>query len=498
MSLNRESLPEALSNVYQQEKVRVTNKLLAQADNEKQKSEINQVMQDVTAGLDQQIPHIIDQVLSDVSDINNIANVFCQKLRNVIFPNLKLLLDSSKINWEYNEFKEHVNSEFVQSRQSLDDVLNSLKSDSAEVSELKNANPEDVLFFPEELMGQPTKRAFIDNFTEYETRKVPKFIQEYIQKLGGFEWTCRYFIDEKIRSVNTFSDAEDQVHVFLLPSFANRDEEYGKPDILNGLCRAKLAESIDPIFAQYGVKIMDAEGQERNDKSAQNFVAQNMNFVTTPISDIWSTDLRHNIDPEVTKQDLQTVFQGLQMQFIFPQLDQIVKSETGNGFNPVEMLHIIANIKANVKRYDLENEKLTVTRFPQEIEDKIRAISDPYQVRDLLVDPRGQQRLESREFTYQELLDDLDKYIIKHPAYAKEGDMTNPFQMGNINPIANFYTHLPALPDDSDVAVGLYEEVVNALLKGGQYPFTAHIKRDKSGKAFFEITLKKGIWKSFF
>lgn len=123
---------------------------------------------------------------------------------------------------------------------------------------------------------------------------------EAYAKTLGLTWLVEYWLTE-VNTVKLSSHPTQQRHEVWLPSSVFGNEALWLPDIVQSLCKAALAERIDPAFStlffakSYGE--LKGSKKKRFERQAQQV------FWAWSHVDIWANDLRHEHWPELSKTD---------------------------------------------------------------------------------------------------------------------------------------------------------------------------------------------------
>lgn len=147
--------------------------------------------------------------------------------------------------------------------------------------------------------------------------------QQWIDQLG-LRLPVKFRPSEQTQISSPLASMEVQEHVLEIDSSA------WQSDILISLCQAALAERIDPLFSTYYFD------EDTSEESCQIFIQ-----ATSPILDIWASDLAFALEPEMMRQEVTQLVEGLE-----------IDEETVD----LEMLSTIATLLAQVRRYQLDIE----------------------------------------------------------------------------------------------------------------------------------------------
>src|SRR5204862_4955143 len=108
--------------------------------------------------------------------------------------------------------------------------------------------------------------------------------QQWIDQLG-LHMPVKFRPSEHTQISSPLPDMQDQEHVLEI------DQNAWDSDILISLCQAALAERIDPLFSTYYFD------ESVTEQSGIIFVQ-----ATSPILDVWASDLAFGLEPEMMRE----------------------------------------------------------------------------------------------------------------------------------------------------------------------------------------------------
>lgn len=164
----------------------------------------------------------------------------------------------------------------------------------------------------------------------------------------GLEWRRQYIPRPDVAGCRIISDPVDQRHEVWLAGGAARDPETYRVDIMHELCHAKISEAVDPAFStmyfkrEYGA--LTGEDQQRFNHQAR---LANLAWLHT---DVWVNDLRHQHWPELTEEDVKTLYKSIR--------DLIKYGDTTKLHNPETMIGIALSM-AETRRHKLTPKKMS-------------------------------------------------------------------------------------------------------------------------------------------
>jgi hypothetical protein len=144
--------------------------------------------------------------------------------------------------------------------------------------------------------------------------------QHWIDKLN-LRLPVKFRPSEQTQIYSPLPGMDEQEHVLEI------DPTAWQSDILISLCQAALAERINPLFSTYYFD------ESVSTESCQIFIQ-----ATSPILDIWASDLAFELEPEIMSQEIKQLVESID--FDEESLD-------------LEMLAAITTLLAQVDRYSL-------------------------------------------------------------------------------------------------------------------------------------------------
>jgi hypothetical protein len=145
--------------------------------------------------------------------------------------------------------------------------------------------------------------------------------QKWIDQLG-LSMPIKFRPSEHTQISSPLSDMNDREHLLEI------DQNAWDSDILISLCQAALAERVDPLFSTYYFE------ETVSEQSGLIFVQ-----ATSPILDIWASDLAFEIEPELMRESTIKLVEAI---------------EPDEDLLDLDMLASIATSLAQVHRYSIK------------------------------------------------------------------------------------------------------------------------------------------------
>ncbi|MEW6731416.1 MAG: hypothetical protein AB1489_08790 [Acidobacteriota bacterium] len=147
--------------------------------------------------------------------------------------------------------------------------------------------------------------------------------QKWIDQLG-IRLPVRFRPSTQTQICSPLRGMTDQEHILEI------DQTAWQSDILISLCQAVLAERIDPLFSTYYFD------EHVTTESCQIFIQ-----ATSPILDIWASDVAFQIEPAMMREEISEL---------------VLAIEPDEETLDLDMLASVATLLAQVRRYDINVE----------------------------------------------------------------------------------------------------------------------------------------------